>query len=1059
MHLKTLIFLLFNFLLYSAFISAEESPWQPGQPLIIAHSQDMVPFQFIDSEGNPAGILIDYWRLWSKKSGIPVKFSAKVWEESITQVKQGKAHLHAGMGVSPERMQTFDLLDSVLAFEPRLYYHRKLAPVKDINDLKSVLIGVEKGSNTETDILQWSPDVTIKTFPTLDLLFQSLKSGEILAVYDLDKSGRYYLNQYGIQEQFESISRENTGFQGFSPALLPQQPALKSIVVEGMAAISAQEFKMLENKWLVDENLVQIEREKFNLALSAEEEQWLYSHPIIRVAYDPASPPFEFRDSNGEYQGFSADYLRFIGKRLGVEFDIAKNLSWPEALQALKEKRIDLLPLALESDSRKTFIEYSDPYSTFSLVLVTQKENFAINELADLTDQTVVAVEGYSVVENLKSRNLDINLLTAPSIDEALRMVSAGKADVFANDLVTSSFVMQKLSITNLKVAGFINDTVALKMAVRKDWPLLVSILNKAMKSISREEQSELRNRWFKVQLEENARIEKFKTAALQVGIIAFLITGFVMYWNRRLRQQIKRRMVAEKELEKQQQRFELAVAASQVGLIDWNLNTQEIYYSPQCLTMLGYQENEFKADLKKWFELTHKEDIPASKKAFEKITSGEAYQFEVRVKAKDGQYRWIRSNTKTVERNENGEPLRVVGTRRDITDDIELAKRLRKAKELAESANESKSQFLANMSHEIRTPMNHVLGMLELTLKNTLSDKQKQYLQTAQASARSLLGVLNDILDGAKIEAGKLKIESSPFEIRNVIEQVVSVNYLKAQQKRLQLDYFVQPEVPVKVIGDALRLNQVLMNLVSNAIKFTNEGSIIINVELTKQATDRVNLCFRVTDTGIGIDASKLSSLFDSFTQADASTTRVYGGTGLGLTISQKLVELMGGNIQIASEKGKGSEFFFSIAYTVAEDDAKENGEQESLIEVDLSHLSILVAEDNLVNQVIIEELLLAVGAKVSMVENGEEAVNAAIVNQFDIILMDIQMPRLDGYDATRQLRMIDKYSETPIIAMTAHALDRDKQRCWDAGMNAHVAKPIESEDLYKVLALYQGR
>jgi two-component system sensor histidine kinase/response regulator len=661
----------------------------------------------------------------------------------------------------------------------------------------------------------------------------------------------------------------------------------------------------------------------------------------------------------------------------------------------------------------------------------------------------------------------------------------------------------------------------------------------------------------------------------------------------------IANRKAAEEKRQANEQLFRSIFENAQIGISFYKIDGDEIRPNRALQEMLGYSEKEL-GRLETWDEITHPEERALDAKRYIELVQGirEKDEWEQRLIRRDGRL-VVTSVRFSLLRDTAGRPQYVVALQEDITERKRLEDELVTAKEVAEAATKAKSDFLANMSHEIRTPMNAIVGMTHLALRTDLTPKQRDYLTKTRAASQALLGVINDILDFSKIEAGKLDMEKVNFRLEEVLGNVSSVVSQKAHDKNLEFLIATQQGLPPNLVGDPLRLGQILINLVNNAVKFTERGEIVVTVALAESVLDRVNLKFAVRDSGIGMTPEQTARLFQAFSQADSSTTRKYGGTGLGLSISKKLVEMMDGNIWVESSYGVGSAFHFTAWFSVGSEEAKrrllipdiagmrvlvvddnqqareiltdslkdlalkaksafsgedairelmaadaddpyrlvmmdwqmsgmngleasriiklggrlkhiprlvmvtafgrddiraqaedigidgyllkpftpstlfdtlvelfgvvdpENEPSPASVTVATSHdatgVRVLLVEDNEVNQQVATELLESAGASVAIANHGGEALKILLEGDqppaFDVVFMDLQMPEMDGFTATRLLRAQPQLQGLPIIAMTAHALVEERQRCLEAGMNDHVSKPIDPDALFATL------
>lgn len=521
-----------------------------------------------------------------------------------------------------------------------------------------------------------------------------------------------------------------------------------------------------------------------------------------------------------------------------------------------------------------------------------------------------------------------------------------------------------------------------------------------------------------------------------------------------RMAQLVRAHADARKALHASEQRLMLAVQGSNIGLWDWNLQTHHVHFSDEWAAMLGYAAGDLAPHYTSLVALLHPDEAIGFGRDIGDYFAAQrtdTFRAEVRLRCKDGSHKWVAFTGRVVEYDADGEPVRATGVSIDISASKAYEQAMAAARDAAEAASRAKGDFLANMSHEIRTPMNGILGLTELCLATELSAEQQSYLEMVHTSARSLLTVINDILDFSKIEANKLDIEHLPFNLPQLMRHALAPLKLRAEDRDLALDVAVDPAAPEWLLGDAGRLRQVLLNLVGNAIKFTEAGRVTVQVGFLASAAAPL-IRFSVQDTGIGIAPERLASVFDAFSQADNSISRRFGGTGLGLTISSRLVGLMGGTLQVASQPGEGTHFWFDLALPVVQAPAPELSRAPLALP---QGLRVLVAEDHPINQVVARKVLEHLGQHVTVVDNGEQAVAAFVAQPpdqpFDLVFMDIQMPVLDGFAAARRLRAheLPLGHHTPILAMTAHAMEGYRERCLAGGMDGYVTKPVEHKQL----------
>lgn len=910
----------------------------------------------------------------------------------------------------------------------------------------------------------------------------------------------------------------------------------------------------------------------YALELTAQEKAWLLAHPTLQVGSGTVWQPYEFIDTHNQYRGIIADYLALISQKLGIRLSIVKDKSWIEIKSLLAQKQIDMSPIKADILQHNPALMVSQPYISFPMVILTRTDDAFIGALADLNGQRV-GVEAHYFANDLLQKNFPhIQRVTYNSTRDLLSALTLHQIDYVLTNHATAVYVVQNLRMTGIKLAATTPFELPLTIAVRNDWPEFVLILNKAIADISPQEHQQIRQRWLSMQASPSqmgdiGRLYPDMILLLVLGPVLMVMLAVIVFFRRRLH---KRQMIAkhaQDELAESEKRFRLLIENAPIPLAILKYETGLVKMLNRSFEdTFGYQIHEL-YDIDCWWRMAYpnpvyREEIRSEWTA--RLNTAQKNKrnlepIEAMVTCRDGRERYIQCHAILL-----GELSLIVLI--DLTEKNNHEKALVIAKEIAEQATNAKSLFLANMSHEIRTPMNAILGLTTLLEKTELDERQRDYLSKIYSSGEFLLGLLNDILDLSKVEAGKLELEQKAFSLTQLLEPLRGLVLSSTQHKAVEVLFYIAPDVPPILTGDILRLGQILTNLLGNAIKFSQKGDIELGIAtLPSPYSRKIKLHLWVKDMGIGMSEAQLSRVFEAFSQADASTTRRFGGTGLGLTIAKRLVELMDGDIKVNSQLDKGTCFdiFIYLPQTIdvslAEDvstkkqailivdnnatsaqaiqsmaerlhwqvdtlstlhaqmhiathydyilvdadfatqaycaylpsnipkvllqtpwqendpmlgdmiefvatltkpidehtllalTAKHRSKQNRTDESPLLVCRVLLVEDNPINQLVGVKLLESFGAVVDVAENGHVALSLLqhIDNHYDMVLMDLQMPVMDGLETTRQLRLIEQFSHLPVIAMTANVLATDRQACFEAGMNDFMSKPIRLKEL----------
>ena len=714
---------------------------------------------------------------------------------------------------------------------------------------------------------------------------------------------------------------------------------------------------------------------------------------------------------------------------------------------------------------REEFFNFTKPYLNIPHVIVAKKNATSLENEDSLKGKVLALEKGFGNVSYFKQHYPEVTIREYRDTPYALDAVVRGEADAYAGNRGVAAYIIRKEVITNLRIHGRLKKSGSiLAFGTRKDWPILTTILQKALDDISQEEFLSIMNRWVGLELGKHPwwRLSFKQTIVLVFGIV-ILMGIYILNWNMRLKRLVHERTA---DLVESEEKYRLLFEVSEDPM--WIIIDNKFVFANAAATIcLGYSSPDdltknHPSMLSPEVQSNGQRSYDQSNKMMEIAYNKGYHRFDWEHKRSSGEIFPVEVTLTRVPYHHQDALFCVW---RDIAERKKMEKELSDAKDAAEQANQAKSDFLANMSHDIRTPMNGILGMTRLALGAKLTSDQHKYLKNIKRSANGLLGLLNDILDFSKIEAGQLLMEKIDYSLPVMLDNVVSMMTFAAEEKGLELNLqYEASDLPVFVKGDELRLRQILVNLIGNSIKFTKTGSVTLKVVSENKENNQLELHFIVIDTGIGIPADKQETIFSSFSQADSSTTREFGGSGLGLTISRQLVEMMNGVIWCESSEGRGAQFHFTVILEPGDEQKIEQSSDKTSLTV--RGLTILLVEDNEINRELAGMVLKQDEHKVIEAKNGLEGLEILAEQDVDLVLMDVQMPVMDGLTASTIIRASENDEDllqfelppllseklarhcigkhVPIVALTANAMAGDKEKCLAAGMNDYLTKPF---------------
>ena len=1133
-------------LLFSCFsVPAEDA----GEVLTIVYNKGIAPIKFSDTDGNPSGIVNDYWKMLAEKSEFEFKFiEVDTFGESLELVKSGQVDIHGGLYYTEERSEFLDYSEPILQLKSYIYSSSDLLPPESLDQVRGLILGTVQGGFTENEIKKILPEERIIIYDDFESMFRAALVGDIKVFISSDIHLSYFLSVNNLENPFshgEQFLFEQTYFGAVPKGNSELIGKIRTI----QNGVSVYDLIALKARWLHYKafaagvtNLV---------SLSEDEISWIDDNPEISLGSDFNWPPYDFIDSDGRHSGVSAGIMELIEQKTGLIINIESGI-WSEILDKVRRKELDGLACAVPTEGREEYLSFSPPYFTSPTAIISRDDFESISGLEDLIGKTIAVNRNSYIHEWLKTSHPEMELIVLQSNKECLEAVSYNEADAYIANLASADHIIRQGLLTNLKVYSQVPGLITeMSVAIDSDQPVLQKIINKVLKSISYEEKRKLLEKWSSESggkriilsgdevswLKNNpllyiagdphwAPMSYFDKNDNYSGFIPELMTlieeksgldfeyvpvnswreSMVLMENGEL--DIIDGIVASDEREEildfSDVYFKMdivMITRDDTGLIrslddigsrttgtvrDYITETYLKRDYPQIRPFLYDTTSEGLKAVSNGSIDIFITDIPTfeyysqeSSLSNLRISGFTPYSFNLSIGVKKGSVQLVSILNKSLElitANEKSTiysnwvnqetplidysllwKIILVGIiifilifywNRRLAHEIVLRK---DAEKHAISASQAKSDFLANMSHEIRTPMNSVLGFAELLDAMIVDREQKSYIKSIRSSGVALMGIINDILDLSKIEAGKFVAKPAPTSLRQISGDMAELFKDRFLHQKITFTINYDDSFPDYIMIDGPRMRQILVNLIGNAVKFTNEGTIQLSISLDdyNRNSNTVDFSLSVRDTGVGIPEDQLKLIFDKFKQQDGQDISEYGGTGLGLAICEQLSKLLGGKISVQSQVGKGSDFtvYFSNIPVSEDTDSREMTEKKNLIVFDPA--VVLVVDDIKDNRVLVMENFRNTNLVFQEASNGREALGILQEEKIDMVFLDLRMPIMNGYEAIEIIKRDESLSGIPIIALTASIMGKDLEKVGHYGFDGYLRKPVNHEDL----------
>ncbi|MDQ8187305.1 transporter substrate-binding domain-containing protein [Pelagicoccus sp. SDUM812002] len=982
------------------------------------------------------GYLVDLARRIEGPLDQKVTIGASSWTELENQLENGDIDAIFGLYYSESRNQKYAFGPSIFRNKVLLYLDAKAEEATSLHQLEAGRFAVVGPDSVITKMVTAQfPQIEWVVLENLSELESALSEDFELDGFVEEAQIASYLIPKIVGRNF-TASDDVITEQDLRPVTLRSRATLARRISHAINSLPESEVAAMQIRWTLPASGIRPlnKPENQKLYLNSAEQRFLASHPTIRVASDPAWPPLSFRGQDGSLRGIQHDILRIVEERLDIRFEFPSFQDWPEIRQSFEDGSAEIRSGSSEE------LNATIPYLTLPIVLATRLDQPLGVRLSDLNGKKVSIEAGNPYAYMISALYPEISVVESRTDQEGLELLLQGQVDGHVGNYAVVAYLVRASYAGSFRISNKIGVSTSLSFVIRKDleWQPLLGLMNKAIASISESEREAILEDWIKVEVSRTLDQEVW------VKLAAIVLTIFALALAWRLSTlRIRRELVRARE------RNLLADKVGAGGRFEWFPGKGKVRFSPEFFRILGYSERDLEHSEKTLQDLTHPDDFRTGARQTKLcVMRGTPYNFKLRMQRCDGSWAWISTQGVPTHFYPKGSVKRYIGVFLDITELQDTINKLHEQQEVAKKASRAKSEFLANMSHEIRTPMNAVLGFSRLLLRDPqLTQQQREYSRMINTNSEHLLSLLDGILDMAKIEARKTSLTEQNLDLTLLLDETASLFRARCDEKGLRFEYVIEAGVPKRIGTDGTKLRQIIYNLLTNSLKFTDRGAISLHVCVNNE-----ELQITVADTGAGISAEEQAKLFRPFNQGAAGTAK--SGTGLGLAICKEFSRLMGGDIILQSTQGEGSNFIVRLPFVELEIHPQE---EEPLVRIpykEAASQTLLIVDDKLPNLQYMERFLCESGFAIYLAENGIEAIRKWKEQSPDLILLDLRMPEMDGYEVIRRIRGQDELPQPKILALTASAFNEQRERVLRDGADGFMTKPFDENVLLKRIA-----